>query len=887
MQYQKVKNTFLNFFQKKDHKILPSFPIYLDDDPSLLFINSGMNPFKDIFLGKQIPKYHRIANIQKCLRISGKHNDLENVGYDNYHHTMFEMLGNWSFGDYSRQETIEWAIELLTKEYHISKENIFVTIFLGNDQDQLSMDKESLKIWKHLINHDHILFFGKNENFWEMGEVGPCGPSSEIHIDLRSNNEKNKLSGKYLINKGHPKVIEIWNLVFIEFFRQTNGKLKYLSKKHVDTGMGLERLCMVLQGVNSSYETDIFITIIHKIKNYLGNKYTNKYQQNISINIIADHLRSIIFTISDGQRPSNNHAGYILRKILRRSIIYAFRFFNNKQPFLYKLVDIFIEEMNKFFPELKKKKEYIQSIVEEEEISFFKVINKGYDRIKHIISITKKQNQQIIDGNRIFQLYDTYGFPFELSKIIAKKNNLLIDKFVFNKKLLQQQQQSNTTTISIFKHEWIYNPKFIEKNNNKINFIGYDNLSCKIIIIKYRKIYQTLQNTFYYELVFSQTPFYPESGGQIGDIGYIKNNNEQIKIENTTKENLDIIHIVKQLPNNIYDPFVVVVDKIRRTKIEINHTSTHLLYFALKTILGKNIEQKGSYIGENYLRFDFSYHKKISLQQLNEIVNLVQEYIEKNFYLLEKRFSSYEEAKKFGYIGKFNTKYTNEIRIITFGDSSELCIGTHVKYTKDIKIFEIISESSIAYGIRRITAMTSNNAIQYLKKIHLQYQSLKELMNGIEPTVNTFRDLITKNKQLIKKINTINFHRMESLKKEFLIKAKVTSNMTYIFDIDCNNINHIDLQLLKKIGLSLRLQIHNLFMIVGFIKDNQPILFISISDLIIKKNNINAYNMMKHFSNYIIGKYWGKSFFSIAIGKKINGLTIIAKEINDYIKKQF
>ncbi|WP_185872788.1 alanine--tRNA ligase [Blattabacterium cuenoti] len=886
MQYQKVKNTFLNFFKKKDHKILPSFPIYLDDDPSLLFINSGMNPFKDIFLGKKNPTYHRIANIQKCLRITGKHNDLKNVGYDNYHHTMFEMLGNWSFGDYSRKETIEWAIELLTKEYKISQDNIYVTIFIGNDQDKLSKDTESLDLWKDWINNDHILFFGKNENFWEMGDIGPCGPSSEIHIDLRSKNEKTKLSGKYLINKGHPKVIEIWNLVFIEFFRQANGQLKYLSKKHVDTGMGLERLCMVLQGVNSSYETDIFLPIINKIKNFLGNKYENKYQQNISINIIADHLRSIIFAISDGQRPSNNHAGYILRKILRRSIIYAFRFFNKKHPFLYKIIDFFIEEMHKFFPELKNKKEYIQSIVEEEEISFFKVINKGYDRIQHIISLTKKQNQQIIDGNRIFKLYDTYGFPIELSKTIAKQNNLLIDEFVFNKELSKQKQQSNINRISIIKSEWIYNNKFIEQNNN-VNFIGYDILSCKIVIIKYRKVYQKLENKFSYELVFSQTPFYPESGGQIGDTGYIKNNKEQIKIEDTKKEGVDIIHIIKQLPNNIYDDFVVEVDKIKRKQIEINHTATHLLYFSLKTILGKNIIQKGSYIGNDYLRFDFSYHKQISLQQLNEIENLVQEYIFNNLSLLEQRFSSYEEAKKFGYIGNFNIKYKHQIRVITFGDSSELCIGTHIKYTKDIKLFQIISESSIAYGIRRITAITSNNAIKYLKKINFQYKCLKELMNGIEPSVKTFSDLMNKNKQLIKKIYTINIHRIEYLKKEYLIKAKIRSNITYIDDIYCNNRNHLDLELLKKIGLSLRLQINNLFMIVGFIKDNKPILFISISDLLIKNQNMNAYKIMKHFSNYIVGTYWGKSFFSISIGKNKNGLTIISKEINDYINRRF
>ncbi|WP_185873878.1 alanine--tRNA ligase [Blattabacterium cuenoti] len=878
MKYQHIKNIFLNFFQKKKHKIIPSFPITLKEDPTLFFINAGMNPFKDYFLGYKKPQYKRIVNIQKCLRVSGKHNDLNNVGYDHYHHTMFEMLGNWSFGDYSRKEAIEWAWELLIKVYNIPKENIYISIFIGDEKDGLSMDKETLKYWESFINKNHILFFGKKENFWEMGSNGPCGPCTEIHIDLRNKEEKKKFHGKYLINKNHPKVIEIWNIVFIEFFRKTDGTLKKLSTKHVDTGMGLERLCMVLQEKFSSYETDIFFPLIKDIKNTLGKKYKKEFHQDVSIRIIADHLRSIVFSISDGQLPSNNGAGYVIRRLLRRSIIYATRYLNKKKPFIYKFVDSL--KMNHYFPELEKKKKEIQYIIEKEEYSFFKIIQKGYEKIKYIISKNKEKNNKILDGKSIFQLYDTYGFPLKLSKMLAEKNHLLIDEKKFQKNLLKQQKRSKKEKNII--NDWIiiHPHKFFNENKD---FIGYDFLECKIKILKYRKIENILYGNIHYELVFSKTPFYPEGGGQLGDTGLIKNNIDKIYIQNTKKENSIIIHIVKKLPSKIYSYFQAIVNKNRRKDIEKNHTATHLLNFSLKKILGTHIQQKGSYISEDYLRFDFSHYQKITIEELKKIELFVQELIFSNLPLKEERFISLKEAIQKGY--KYNVNYQNKVRIVTFGESSELCIGTHVKNTGLIQIFEILSDSSISYGIRRIKAITSMVAIKYLKSIHFQYQSLKMMMKYPESPINSFLFLQKKNQRLKKEIEKNNYQKIKTLKKEYLLKSVQLSVIRYICDISSNKKKDLDIKIMKKIVLDLRFSLSNLFMIVGFIQKNKPIIFLSISDSIIKKiKNIHANKIIYKMTDYIKGKCWGTAFFSMAIGNHIDGLNLICKEMNQYIK---
>ncbi|WP_185862170.1 alanine--tRNA ligase [Blattabacterium cuenoti] len=878
MKYQLIRETFLSFFKNKKHRVISSFPICSKNDPTIFFINAGMNPFKDYFLGNIQPMNSRIVNIQKCLRVTGKHNDLENVGYDNYHHTMFEMLGNWSFGDYSRKETIEWAWELLIKVYQIPKKNIYVSIFIGDKKEGLSMDKETLKYWKALLSDNNILFFGKKENFWEMGDTGPCGPCTEIHIDLRNDKEQKKLSGKYLINKKHPQVIEIWNLVFIEFLRKSDGKLEKLSTKHVDTGMGLERLCMVLQEKFSSYETDIFFPIIQDIKESLGNVYKEDFNQKISIRIIADHLRAVVFSISDGQLPSNNGAGYVIKKILRRAIFYSNRFLYQKKPFIYQFVNSLVREMKSSFPELENKKKYIQNVIKEEEMSFLKIIEKGSKKMKHIIIKTKEKNEKIIDGKTIFQLYDTYGFPIKLSKMLIEKNDLFFDEKLLNKKLLEQKKRSKKESNTIMNTDWIkvHNHQFIKEN--LVGFVGYEMIECDILIIKYRKVENKSDKTHYYELVFSKTPFYPEGGGQLGDTGYIKSKLDQILVFNTKKENSIIIHSVKKLPLDVYSSFKAIVNKNRREEIEKNHTSTHLLHFSLKKILGNHIQQKGSYVGDDYIRFDFSHNKKITIKELHKIENLVQELIFSDLFMQEKKYTSLQEAKKNAFFSEtFEDKYKQEVRVITFGNSSELCIGTHVKNTGLIQVFEIISESSISYGIRRIKAITSKKAILHLKSVHDKYQDLKSMMRG-SPTKN-FIFLQESNKKLKKEISKIHSQQIKILKKEYFLKAiLLSSSIKYICDIDFLQEKELDMNIIKKIVLDLRHEISNLFFIIGFIKNRNPIIFISISDSIIKNNNVHAHKIISTMADNIHGKYWGKSFFATAIGTKKDGLRLVLKE---------
>ncbi|WP_185882963.1 alanine--tRNA ligase [Blattabacterium cuenoti] len=888
MKYTTIKNRFLDFFQKKQHKIISSYPIFSENDPSLFFVNAGMNPFKDYFLGNRIPKYSRIANIQKCLRIDGKHNDLKHVGYDSYHHTLFEMLGNWSFGDYSREKAIKWAWDLLINVYNIPKKNMYISIFVGDKKDNLSLDKETLTYWSLLVDKDHILFFGKQDNFWEMGETGPCGPCTEIHVDIRSEKEKKMISGKNLINQNNPGVIEIWNIVFIEFFRKLDGTLEYLSKKHVDTGMGLERICMVLQEKSSSYDTDLFLPIIQDIKKYVHEKTSNELYQKITIQMISDHLRAIICSILDGQLPSNNGAGYVIRKILRRSIIYMNRFLGKENPFIYQFVDSFSKKMKDYFPLLEHKKNYIKQVIEEEEISFLNVIKRGNKKIQHVIKKYKEQNENIISGKIIFQLYDTYGYPFELSKIIAHKNNLLIDEKLFQKKLLEQKKRSRKKD-KIIKKDWIRINHHISISDEN-HFVGYDCIRCNIFIIKYRKVINNLENNHYYELVFSHTPFYPIGGGQLCDIGYIKNQFNKVVIFDVKKENSIIIHLARVLPINIKNSFQAVVNQNRRSKIEKNHTSTHLLYFALKKILGKHVQQKGSYIGENYLRFDFYHFKKITLIELQNIEILVQDMIIQNIPMKEKKFNTLKEAKKYMdlYQGSFENKYPNQqIRIVNFGDSHEFCIGTHVKNTGLIHLFKILSDRSISYGIRRIKAITSDKAIQYIRNICNEYQSLMITMNNPKSIENSISYLKNQNKNFKKEISKLHVQFIKILKKKYISKIVSLKNMKYILDFNFykESNNNFDLNMIRKTILLLKKDIQNLFMVVGFVKDKKSIVFISISDSVIKMKNIHACKIMKKIQHHICGKCWGDSAFSTAIGTKIDGLSLLHDDIMIYLKK--
>ncbi|WP_185868532.1 alanine--tRNA ligase [Blattabacterium cuenoti] len=896
MKYNIVKSIFLDFFKKRNHKILPSYPIHSYHDPSLFFINAGMNPFKDIFLGNIQADYKRIANVQKCLRITGKHNDLKNVGYDNYHHTMFEMLGNWSFGDYSREKAITWAWELLINVYNIPKNNVYVSVFYGDQRDQLSFDKETLKYWNFFLDKEHILFFGKKENFWEMGESGPCGPCTEIHIDLRNEKEKKNIHGKYLINKNHPKVIEIWNIVFIEYFRKSNGTLKKLSTKHVDTGMGIERLCMVLQEKTSSYDTDIFSPMIENIQKSLGNFYDHKnFHQQSSIRIVTDHLRSVICSIYDGQSPSNNGAGYIIRKILRRAIIHVYFFLCKKDPFIYHLVNSFIPLIKNFLPNIEQNIGYITNLIKEEEISFLRIIEKGEKKILHIIDNIKKNNNQIIDGKTLFKLHDTYGYPFELSKNIAEKNNISIDEHSFYKELLKQKERAKKNFFKNEKNDWIQIYKYDPFPSHEDSFVGYKQIECdNVFITKYRKIINKKDDAIHhYELVFNRTPFYPKSGGQIGDTGYIQNDFfKKIFIFDTRKEHSVIIHSVKDFPLQfVSHKFKTIVDISRRNNIEINHTSTHLLHFSLKKILGNHIHQKGSYIGDDYIRFDFSHYQKISEEKLIQIENLVQKLIFDHIPFKEEIFSSIEEAKKHipHYQETFENIYRkkNKIRLVSFGKSNELCIGTHVKNTGDIHIFKILSENSISHGIRRIKAITYKNAMIYLKNICIKYHAFMKNLNSSISPIKEVQNLKKDNKTMKEKIKKMCLYNVKELQKNYEKKSIQFNSINYICDFNIKNETEFEIKVIRKIILNMRENINNLFVIIGVIKNKKLMIFLAISDDIINKKNIHADKIMNKMIPYIKGTCWGTSFFSTAVGNKISGFQFILNDIMMFIKKTF
>ncbi|WGH26239.1 MAG: alanine--tRNA ligase [Candidatus Bostrichicola ureolyticus] len=836
----------------------------------MLFTNAGMNQFKDYFLDNKKIEYPRIANTQKCLRITGKHNDLNNVGYDNYHHTMFEMLGNWSFGDYFKEEAIYWAFELLTEIYNISKEDIYVTIFSGDVQDKLPFDKETYKFWKNIINDNRILLFDKKYNFWEMGLTGPCGPCSEIHIDLRSNKEKVKVPGYKLINQGNPEVIEIWNIVFIEFCRKKDGNLEKLPKKHVDTGIGFERLCRIIQRKSSNYDTDIFMPLIKDIERYTGKIYGIETNEDIAIRIIADHIRAIAFAISDGKRPSNTGAGYVIRRILRRAMSYAYNFLEQKNPFLYKLVDTLAINTNEVFPEINNNKLLIKQVIKEEENSFIKIIDNGLIRIKQIIKEFKNKNT--IDGAQIFDLYDTYGFPYDFSYTIAKKNNLTIDKSGFEKKMFEQKQRSRKNRIIQY-HDWIIN------KNDYSSFVGYDKLETYANIIKYRLV-ETYKDK-YYQIVLDNTPFYPESGGQVGDIGFIINDDEKISILNTKKENDLILHIVSKIPNNPNKNFKAIVDIDRRKKIEKNHTATHLLHYVLRKILGNHVEQRGSYVGPDKIRFDFSNSYKLNDNIIEIIESNVDEIINKGFSLEEKRNISLKQALKDGAIALFGNKYGNIVRTIRFGNSIELCIGTHVHNTKDIQIFKIISESSVALGIRRIEAITSINAIKYLKDIYKKYNIIiNNLKNPIDP-IKAINNIKNNNKILKLKLKNIEKKQLNILKNEWISRAEKTTSHTIILEK-----TDLDFNLIKTITLELRKDIFNLCIIIFNIFKNEIILCTALSDNIIK-NGIDARLIINLFDNYILGKCVGHNFFAMIKGKLLKSINIdlIRNKIHKYFNQ--
>ena len=764
MKSEYIRKSFISFFEEKRHSIIKSSPLVIKDDPTLMFVNAGMNQFKDLFLDNKKVKYQRVVNSQRCLRVSGKHNDLEEVGHDTYHHTMFEMLGNWSFGDYFKKEAILWSWEFLTNVLKIDKDRLYITIFAGDKSDNLEQDIESRNIWSSIISNDRIIACSKSYNFWEMGNIGPCGPCSEIHIDLRDSDERKKIDGKKLINKDHPQVIELWNLVFMEYNRKDSGVLENLSKKHVDTGMGFERLSMVLQEKKSTYDTDIFSDLINEISKKSGFIYGQEEEKDIAIRVVVDHIRAVSFAIADGQLPSNVGAGYVIRRILRRAVRYGFSFLNFESPFLCHLVEIVFNKFSSVFPEISTQIKYVSNIINEEEKTFFKTLEKGTSLIQEII---KNSNSNIIDSKKVFELYDTYGFPKDLTAVIFKEHGKSFSEKDY-KMYLNEQKQRSKSVANFSSKEWIV----LSKEDQK-GFLGYQNpllYESFVKIFMYREV--NIKNKKFYHLVFNQTPFYPEGGGQVGDQGSLILDNSEIPIINTKKENNLILHLVESLPKNLDKEYLVKININKRKLNSRNHTATHLLHSELISLLGSHVEQKGSLVDYNHLRFDFSHYEKISEDKIKIIENNINQKILSGIKLEEILNVSLDYAKNIGAKALFGEKYDDLVRVIKFGESVELCGGTHVQNTNEIGLFKIVSESSVASGVRRIEATTSINAISYFETIANDFNLIKQIVKNYQNPIKVVENLILENKKLKDKVDFLE-SRESDLVQEKLLKSIV------------------------------------------------------------------------------------------------------------------
>ena len=872
MNSELIRKSFISFFNDKGHSFIKSHPLVVKNDPSLMFINAGMNQFKDLFLDNSKSKYPRVVNSQRCLRVSGKHNDLEEVGHDTYHHTMFEMLGNWSFGDYFKKDAILWSWEFLTNVLKIDKDRLYITIFSGDQDDNLTEDLESKEIWSSIIPKDRIISCSKHFNFWEMGNIGPCGPCSEIHIDLRSLSDRKLIDGKTLVNKDNPDVIELWNLVFMEFNRKDSGVLEKLSKKHVDTGMGFERLCMVMQNKKSTYDTDVFAKLISSVSRKSGIEYGIENEKDIAIRVIVDHIRAVSFAIADGQLPSNVGAGYVIRRILRRAIRYGFSFLNIKNPFLYQLVDEVFNQFKDVFPDVFSQKEYVSNIILDEENSFFKTLEKGTVLINEII---KNSKSSLINSKRVFELYDTYGFPKDLTSLILKENGMSFSEEDFNFYLNEQKERSKSTFNQLAK-DWI-----ILSSEDRKGFLGYKNpflLDCSVRILMYREI--LIKNKNYYQLVFNQTTFYPEGGGQVGDNGFLLDKNQIIPILETKKENNLILHLVESLPKNLEMQFTVKVDEEKRKLSTRNHTATHLLQNELINILGDHVEQKGSLVNSKYLRFDFSHFEKINHEKLKLLEKNINQKILSSISLDEKLDLTFEEAKKSGAIALFGEKYEDLVRVIKFNDSIELCGGTHVQNTSEIGVFKILSESSVASGVRRIEAVTSFAALEYYESNLSDFNQVKKILKNNQSPIKVIESLILENKKLQNRIGALELKDFDSIKKDLLKSVvKINGIKTLIFS------NNISTKLLKNISFDLLKNSENFFLALFSIQNEKVIFNIGISNDLIKQKKWNASELIKDFAKDIDGAGGGQDFFASASGKNIKNVKLVMNKINSFIQE--
>ena len=866
MKSTEIRQSFIKFFKNKKHKIVLSAPMVIKDDPTLMFTNAGMNQFKDLFLGNSDIKDSKVANSQKCLRVSGKHNDLEAVGHDTYHHTMFEMLGNWSFGDYFKAQSIDWAWEFLTEVCKLDKDRLYVTVFEGDDGDKLEKDMESFNCWEKHFQEDKILNGDKRDNFWEMGEIGPCGPCSEIHYDNRNDKEREQINGALLVNKDDPQVIEIWNLVFMQYNRKSDLSLEFLPNKHVDTGMGFERLCMIMQNVRSNYDTDVFTPIISEIEKLSNLKYGDDEQIDIAMRVIADHIRAISFSIADGQLPSNVKAGYVIRRILRRSVRYAYTFLDLKQAFMYNLVDVLCNQMGQSFPELSAQQKLIERVIKEEENSFLRTLSEGLKRLDAIMKNTKK----VVSGELVFELYDTYGFPLDLTSLILSENSLDLDIDVFNQEMEKQKNRSRKAT-KIVAGEW---EMLFEDDVEE--FVGYSRLECEVKIAKYRKV--TIQDKDLYHLVFNLTPFYPEGGGQIGDIGQISNSSEKIQIIDTKKENNLIIHISEELPKNISNDFIARVDSEHRNSSSRNHSATHLLHHVLREELGNHVEQKGSLVSPDHLRFDFTHFSKLSDDEIRNIERKVNGMISKNISLEEYKNIPISEAKKMGAMMLFGEKYADAVRVIKFEDSLELCGGTHVSSTEEIDAFKIVSEGSISAGIRRIEAITGDKHKKHTKEMENTLNTIKSLIKNIDP-IQGIKDLIQENKSLSKKLEKYKSKELVILQKDILLKREEISGIGVVTEkVD------LDSEGMKSLSFNLRKSENNLVILLASESDNKVILTLMITDDLLQDKNMDASTLIKDLSTEIKGSGGGQSFFATAGGSDPSGIDKSLNKLKEILR---
>ena len=875
MKSQELRQLFFEFFESKGHQIVPSAPMVIKNDPTLMFTNAGMNQFKDIFLGNRLPVNRRVANSQKCLRVSGKHNDLEEVGHDTYHHTMFEMLGNWSFGDYFKKEAIEWGWELLVKRLGIPEDRLYATVFEGSSEDNVPRDNEAFTYWEKCFSkpEERILAGSKTDNFWEMGETGPCGPCSEIHVDIRDDEERKKLPGKDLVNKGHPQVIEIWNLVFIQYNRRIDGVLEQLPSKNVDTGMGFERLCMIVQGKKSNYDTDIFQSVIKEISAITGKAYGVTEKWDIALRVVADHLRAVSFSIADGQLPSNNKAGYVIRRILRRAVRYGYNNLGIDEPFMFRLVPVLAATMGDQYPELQSGKEQISKIIFEEETAFLKTLGKGLKMIEKMIDDLRKENKNVLPGKVAFEMYDTFGFPVDLTQLILKENDMHLDLKDFEKEMKNQKERSREDA-SVEADDWT-----VVKEIEGTEFTGYQKTEDEVSITKYRSV--KVKGKQIFQLVFNKTPFYAEAGGQTGDSGILVSGNEKIAITNTIKENNLIIHIAAKLPADPSGLFKANVDREKRLMTANNHTATHLIHFALRSVLGKHVEQKGSLVTPDRLRFDFSHFSKMSKEELSQVEEQVNQMVRNNYIRKITEGVSMEKAKSMGAMALFGEKYGAKVRVIEFGKSIELCGGTHVEATGSIGFVKIVSEGAIASGIRRIEAVTASKAEEYINEKLKTVDEIATLLKSTGSITESVEKILADNNSLKKSVEKFQVQSTTSRLKELVDTAVKINNIRFV----SGQIDTDSYEVLKNIAYQIRTSSDNTVMVIGSENGGKANILVTVSDDLVKERDISAVAIIKEISSEINGGGGGQPFLATAGGKNPEGIQRALAKAAEFLEK--